>query len=1243
MSFIVWILLTVAAVEIHAQLGSVSTLAGSCGPYQTMSDGTGTLAGFSHPMGMTLLPSNDAFIVSDSASNRLRKITLAGAVSTVVSSGLNIPAGLATDPYDLDYIILSDSGNHCLKRISIVSWTVTDYVGQCGVAGTANGPASSATFNSQKGIAFDSSKNLIIADESNNCIRMLSGGVVSTYAGACGISTGGQDSGPASNARFRSPYGVATDSNGNLFVTDTGNSCIRKIDSFGNVSDYSGVCYLGASPFSGPTFISQTSGVLYVSDTGNHCLRSVLSSGAVSTVAGTCGVSGSNDSAAGSSKFNNPKDMSLMTNGDVIIADYSNNCIRKLNRCSGSSSGSAFDYVNNICSCGVGYELRSGSCQLCLPSYYKSGVGNASCTQCSLGSQSNSAYSGCDSCINGTTYRSSLSQTSCLPCPSGATCGSASNFTCNLGFKKNIAGSGCDQCPVGTESSLDRSSCVACQTGYYRPSLADNACLRCPDNASCTTISFSCLSGFTPDINFTTCRQCPGSTYKSGSGNAGCVTCGLGFEVNLGKTNCISCGVGKTFKSIASMLYCIPCPSNVEWCARSAFLCSLGYVKNATATGCAQCPLGTESSSDRLSCVECASGLYRPSFNYSSCISCPSNAVCNPSSFSCNAGYYLDPVSGNCTICDATFYKGVVGNQTCFRCEVGFETDVNRTECVSCTAGKYRSDMTQPGCVVCPINSSCDQSSFSCSAGYQLSETNDDCIPCGPLSFRTLDMAQCTACPLNSECFATHFTCKSGYGFDLSTGSCKSCSSGFFKTSIDNSECLPCPVGSEALSNRTACIQCVAGTYRSQTEDACTPCPDDSTCDSIGFQCKSGHVYNHDSNKCLLSPSSSSVKQGPTSSYSNVVQPSQSNPVQQLNETIAGLPTNFVFVVSAVTILMVVFLILFCQKRRAAKRTHAYGEMISRDTLGTNLGGSLGSLVRNTDMPNEVTRTGTFDSSLVSSTNNLYTRRLPGTTTIKQGTTTMAESHASQGLSIPGWLQFDQEKDFRIGKMLTSGGNGMIFLGTPVSPQLGKYGSPIVLKKILKTKTKEEIDLFRQEVAIMSMCKENKFIAKLVGYSEKPYFILMKHYRLGSLESWFRSQANIKTKNLITKFLKNISEALMFLHSHGLAHCDIKPQNVLLDEEDDGELYCVLTDFGITRIVTRDALKVQKFQAVDIRGASRPYAAPELFKSSLSMSEPRKSDVYSTAVVIYRLVTAKQPWSHFKRGIDSDNASHSLD
>ena len=172
-----------------------------------------------------------------------------------------------------------------------------------GSAGTGDGPVATAQFNQPVGLIGDGKGAVYVADSGNHCIRKIENGAVTTVAGLCG--TPGTANGAATSAaRFHNPTGILLNSQGQIVVSDSLNNCIRLIQS-GQVSTLAGTCSLVGGYKEGPAanaefrlpfaIMFNGAGELIVADTANNCLR-MIKQGTVSPFAGKCGVlAGGND------------------------------------------------------------------------------------------------------------------------------------------------------------------------------------------------------------------------------------------------------------------------------------------------------------------------------------------------------------------------------------------------------------------------------------------------------------------------------------------------------------------------------------------------------------------------------------------------------------------------------------------------------------------------------------------------------------------------------------------------------------------------------------------------------------------------------------------------------------------------------------------------------------------------------------------------------------------------------------
>jgi sugar lactone lactonase YvrE len=210
--------------------------------------------------------------------------------------------------------------------------------GEAKVGGYTNGLATVARFRCPNGLAVDGTGNLYVADTANQSIRKIeASGLVITLAGSA--HKHGTKDGVGEVARFYGPFGIAVDAAGNLFVADTGNNTIRKILPDGTVTTLAGGAgqpgnsdgaWLSAR-FRNPWGVAvEPDGDMVVADSSNDSIRKLTTSGMVYTLAGQPGTIGCLDGFGDNAQFNNPSAVAEDAAGNIYVSDSGNDVIRKI-------------------------------------------------------------------------------------------------------------------------------------------------------------------------------------------------------------------------------------------------------------------------------------------------------------------------------------------------------------------------------------------------------------------------------------------------------------------------------------------------------------------------------------------------------------------------------------------------------------------------------------------------------------------------------------------------------------------------------------------------------------------------------------------------------------------------------------------------------------------------------------------------------------------------------------------------
>ncbi len=219
--------------------------------------------------------------ITEAAGGRIRRVDSGGYISTMETSALQLPSGIAVDSERNIYV--ADTAAHTVRRIAPDgSEQIVAGTGAPGYAGDG-GPAASALLKNPAGLCLDAQGNLYIADSGNHAVRRVTKeGTITTVAGRGEPSSDG-DGGPAAAAGLNAPAAVAVDSEGSLYIADTGNNRIRRVDARSVIETIAGTGASGyagedapalEAEFDGPAGIAvDAAGVVYVADRGNGLIR----------------------------------------------------------------------------------------------------------------------------------------------------------------------------------------------------------------------------------------------------------------------------------------------------------------------------------------------------------------------------------------------------------------------------------------------------------------------------------------------------------------------------------------------------------------------------------------------------------------------------------------------------------------------------------------------------------------------------------------------------------------------------------------------------------------------------------------------------------------------------------------------------------------------------------------------------------------------------------------------------------
>ena len=347
--------------RVDGSTGTITTVAGNGAAGFGGDGGPATNAALNQPTDVAVDGAGKLY-VADRYNARVRKVDPSGTITTVAGTGgccfsgdggpatgaeLNQPVGLDVDAAGSLYI--AQKFDPAIRWVDTGTGIITTVAGN-GTSGFSgdNGPATGAQLNRPMDIVLDANGNLFVAGADGRIRKIATGtGVITTVAGGVNSGTVG-DGGPATSAETRELVGVEVDSSGNLFLTDSKNHRIRRVDAATQIITR----MAGALP---PSFLGDGSpaiatpintaigldvdsaGNLLFVDNENHLVRRVdASTGIVNTVAGngTSGFSGDGGPAIDAS-LNEPQDVVMEGTGNLFISDQANHRIRKVDASTG--------------------------------------------------------------------------------------------------------------------------------------------------------------------------------------------------------------------------------------------------------------------------------------------------------------------------------------------------------------------------------------------------------------------------------------------------------------------------------------------------------------------------------------------------------------------------------------------------------------------------------------------------------------------------------------------------------------------------------------------------------------------------------------------------------------------------------------------------------------------------------------------------------------------------------------------
>ena len=333
--------------------GTITRVAGTGAAGDSGDDGLATEATFQVPWGVALT-ADGGFLISDPGSSVVRKVSSTGTITRVAGTGiagnsgddgpatdaqLSQPVGVAVTA-DGGFLI-ADVASSVVRKVSPTG-TITRVAGT-GTQGDSgdDGPATDAELTGPAGLAVTADGGFLITDPGAHVVRAVSAtGTITRVAGTGTIGSSGDD-GPALDAEFNGPIGIAVTADGGFLVADATNQVVRKVSADGTITRVAGTGTSGDSGDDGPATDAQLStpgglavsadGGFLIADFANNVVRAVSASGIITRVAGT-GTQGDSgdDGPATDAELASPVWPAVTADGSFVITDSGNHEVRRV-------------------------------------------------------------------------------------------------------------------------------------------------------------------------------------------------------------------------------------------------------------------------------------------------------------------------------------------------------------------------------------------------------------------------------------------------------------------------------------------------------------------------------------------------------------------------------------------------------------------------------------------------------------------------------------------------------------------------------------------------------------------------------------------------------------------------------------------------------------------------------------------------------------------------------------------------